>query len=147
MTNIIPSECQVSASYSGAATDRSWPNGDRINQGLFRALDPALEAGFRRPTTSNDHAMISASPAPICVTWTTSSCHDSAPVAPAWLAAMGNVCVVPHQELATSDRAMAHVNQAAITITQTDLSPTLCGSASSAVARTMNSMPFVTNWM
>src|SRR6266404_3756239 len=110
MTNIIPSECQVSASYSGAATDRSWPNGDRINQGLFRALDPA-------------------------------------PVAPAWLAAMGNVCVVPHHELATSDRAMAHVNQAAVTITQTDLSPTLCGSASSAVARTMNSMPFVTNWM
>ena len=116
------------------------PNGDRINQGLFRAFDPALEAGFRRPTTSNDHAMISASPAPMCVTWTTSSCHDSAPVAPAWLAAMGNVCVVPHQELATSDRAMAHVNQAAITITQTDLSPTLCGSASSAVARTMNSI-------
>jgi hypothetical protein len=38
---------------------------------------------------------------------------------------MGNVCIDPHQELATSDMAMAHVNQAATTITQTDLSPTL----------------------
>src|SRR5712664_2999248 len=138
---------QLKVGESRPLIHRVWPNGDRINQGLFRAFDPAPEAGFRRPTSSNDHAMISASPAPMCVTWTTSSCHDSAPVAPAWLAAMGNVCVVPHQELATSDRAMAHVNQAATTITQTDLSPTLCGSASSAVARTMNSIPFVTNWM
>jgi hypothetical protein len=42
---------------------------------------------------------------------------------------------------------MAHVNHTATTATLMDLSPTLCGSVSSAVATTMNSMPFVTNWI
>jgi hypothetical protein len=63
--------------YFRCPTDRNWPSGDRINQGLFRAFDPALEAGFRRPTTSSDHAMISASPAPMCITWTTEHDHFS----------------------------------------------------------------------
>ncbi len=40
---------------------------------------------------------------------------------------MANIWVVPHQALATSDSAMAHVNQTASTITQTDLRPTRCG--------------------
>ena len=60
---------------------------------------------------------------------------------------MRKVCVVPHHALKTSDSAMAHVNHTDTTITQTDLSPTLCGSVSIAIAKTMNSMPFVTNWM
>ena len=55
--------------------------------------------------------------------------------------------MVPHQEFATSEIAMAQVNQAATTITLMDLSPTLCGKVSIAVATTMNRMPFVTNWM
>ena len=42
---------------------------------------------------------------------------------------------------------MAHVNHADSSITQTDLRPTLWGSASSSVAKTMNNMPLVSNWM
>jgi hypothetical protein len=38
---------------------------------------------------------------------------------------MDNGCKVPHQALATSERAMVQVNQAAATITQTDFNPTL----------------------
>ena len=60
---------------------------------------------------------------------------------------MGKVCVVPHQELATSDKAIAHVSQTARTMTHTDLDPTLCLWVSSTIARTINRVPFDMNWI
>jgi hypothetical protein len=50
---------------------------------LTHHLIPVPEARFRKPTTSNAQAMISPSPAAMCVSVTTSSCHGSPPVVPA----------------------------------------------------------------
>ena len=67
---------------------------------------------------------MSARPELICVILITVSCHGAPPVAPACPAAIGSNWFVPHHELATSDRAINHVNQAANNIISADFVPT-----------------------